>query len=249
MAPFDANLSNALDRVYSAFSIYPEPTDLEGSPYKDVAGMFRLLKAAPLRELTGDQIGPYAGSAILTVGDVAEYKYYLPRIVEQAVLMAPHMGTTPPIIAERLKRAAWRNWPEGEQNALKTVFYAAWSWTVEQHLGSGADASGWLCAIATLEEPILPVLSEWSARPSVNALLQAAWLATMVKYLLSEEDDLPYFWSFVKPADRSLVANWVTSQERTAAFREGIGSVDQDDRWYIEEALDVASSGSRESPV
>jgi hypothetical protein len=238
MPSFDARLNDAIEALYAAFAVYPAPRDLEGSKFKDVAGMFRALKAAPLRKLTGDQIGPYAGSALLTVGGVDDYKHYLPRIIEQAVLQAPYMGTDPAIIAERLKRAGWRSWPEREKTALRSVFEAAWSWSVEQHPESGAEASDWLCGIAALREPLLPVLNDWSARPSMHALLQAAWLGMMAKDLPScSEDELGY-WSYVTPEDRRLVVEWVTSAERIASFRARIDAVDAHDRWYVEKAID-----------
>lgn len=244
MPPFDENLNIALDALYSAFGTYPEPASLEGSPYKNVAGMFRSLRAAPLRELTGDQIGPYAGSALLTVGGLAEYKHYLPRIVEQAVLIAPHVGTDPPIIAERLKRASWRTWPQCEQVALRSVFHAAWSWAVEQPLETGVDASGWLCGIAALEEPVLPVLTDWGARSSTDALLHAASLGMTVENLLSKKEaDLAY-WSYVKPELRLLIAEWVTGQDRIKAFRAGLEAVGDDNRWYIEQALSIAQNSA-----
>jgi hypothetical protein len=65
-----------------------------------------------------------------------------------------HMGPDAPIVAERLKRAAWRTWPETEQLSIKSAFGAAWSWSVDQHPGARATAGDWLCGIAALEEPI-----------------------------------------------------------------------------------------------
>jgi hypothetical protein len=178
MVPFDANLREALERVYAAFAPYPAPARLEGAPHKDPAGMLRSLEAAPLRTLSDDQIAPYAGSALLTVGGVADYKHYLPRIIELGVRGSGQVGADAPIIAERLKRAAWRTWPEAEQVSVKSTFRAAWSWSVDQHPGFGASAEDWLCGIAALGEPIDPLLQEWSARASTEALLQSAWLAS-----------------------------------------------------------------------
>jgi hypothetical protein len=242
LPPFGPRLSEAIERLYLTFSAYPEPAGLEGSPYKDVAGMVRSLKAAPLRQLTGDQIGPYAGSAILTVGDVADYKHYLPRILEQAVLKAPHIGVDPPIIADRLKYAGWRDWREEEQAAITHVFVSAWSWAVDQHPGAGANASDWLCGICALEEPVLPILEDWSTRPSVESVLQAAWLRTM--FPAGPNEELAY-WSYVRPADRRRVLDWLLSPERIDAFKACWAKVDDFDRWDIEQALGVHQQDRR----
>ena len=245
MAPFDTNLSKALEGLYAAFAPYPEPIKLEGSSYENVTGMARSLKAAPLRLLSDDQIGPYAGSALLTVGSVADYKHYLPRIVELGVRGSEHMGAAAPIIAERLKRAAWRTWPEREQLSLKAAFRAAWSWSADQHPGCGASAEDWLCAIAALGEPVEPVLRDWSTRSSNEAVLQAAWVAMTARRLTSSsEDDLDY-WNYVSPSVRKTVADWVTGDEQLEAFLRAVYAVPEDDRWYIEQALEAAGFGQR----
>ena len=242
---YDDRLREALDGLYAAFSAYPAPTDLDGSPYKDAEGMLRALRAAPLRELSHDQIGPYAGSALLTVGGVAEYKHYLPRIIEHSVLDAPHMGTDPPIIAERLKRASWRTWRTREQEALRSVFLAAWSWAVEQPPSQTRDSSEWLCGIAALEEPVIPLLADWAARPSPNALLQAASLAMWVEAILTRtEEDLAY-WSYVKPEVRGVIAGWFTNEDRIKSFQVGLEDAAEDNRWPLEEALRVARGHPR----
>src|SRR5262249_5226325 len=88
----NAEVSRALNDAYELFSIYPRPRHLEASPVENADEMLRALTAAPLRQLTGEQIGPYSGSAILTVGDVNDYKHFLPRILEQAVRAPEWMG-------------------------------------------------------------------------------------------------------------------------------------------------------------
>jgi hypothetical protein len=245
MVPFDANLRDALEGLYAAFAPYPAPTTLEGSPYKDTVGMLRSLQAAPLRMLSDDQIGPYAGSALLTVGGVPDYKHYLPRIIELGMRGSGHMGADAPIIAERLKRAAWRTWPEAEQVSVRSAFRAAWSWSVEQHPDFGATAEDWLCGIAALGEPIERLLREWSARTSTQALLQSAWLAMPAARLMSSSDNDLAYWSYVSPATRKVVSDWVTGDERLAAFLHGLETVPEHDRWCIDRALETAGFRQR----
>ncbi len=245
MVPFDANLREALEALYDAFAAYPAPTQLEGSPYEDPARMLRSLQAAPLRVLSDNQIGPFAGSALLTVGGVADYKHYLPRIIELGVRGSGHMGTDAPIIAERLKRAAWRTWPEAEQSSVRSAFRAAWSWSVDQHPGFEATAEHWLCGIAALEEPIGPLLQEWSARTSTEALLQSAWLGMSAAHLKSSSDDDLAFWTYVSPSTRSVVSDWVTGGERLDAFLRGMEVVPEDDLWCIDQALEAAGFRQR----
>lgn len=238
--PFDSNLRDAVNRLYSVFSVYPAPTELAGSPYKDVAGMFRNLQSAPLEELSDDAIGPYAASAILTVGGVAEYKHYLPRIIEQGVLLSAHLGPEPEIIAGRLSYADWKLWPKEEQAAIRAAFHAAWSWAVDQDFASWVRASDWLCAIALLGEPIGPVLEEWSSRPSRRAVIQAAWLGVEVEHLTSDPAHSMGWWTKVAKSDQLLVVDWATNSDRAASFEAAVDLVGEDDRRHVERALKIA---------
>src|SRR5690348_4317961 len=117
MTPSPA-LSEAIEGAYAKFAAYGRPSKLETSPLRDPKAILATLTGAPLRELTGKQIGPYAGWALTTVGSVQDYKHFLPRILEQAVLAPEWMGTQPQVIAARLKRALWRGWPVSEQAAV-----------------------------------------------------------------------------------------------------------------------------------
>ncbi len=76
-------LQRLIDDCYDAFAPYPPPRSLHA--LRDPVAILATLTSAPLRELTGEQIGPYAGWAMTTVGDVTDYKHFLPRILEQAV--------------------------------------------------------------------------------------------------------------------------------------------------------------------
>ncbi len=148
--------------------------------------------------------------------------------------------------AERLKRALWTSWPEREQAALRSVFRAGWAWAVEQSPETGSNASDWLCGIAALEEQVLPVLLDWGARPSINALRQAAWLGLTIRNLISNAlDDLAY-WTYVKPEVRRSIVEWGTSRERIDALQAGLDAVGEDDRWYVEKALNIAQEVGRQ---
>ena len=78
-------LAAALQQAYQVFANLPRPAHLEAAPHRDGDRMLSSLTAAPLRELTGEQIGPYAGCAITTVGSERDYRHFLPRILELAV--------------------------------------------------------------------------------------------------------------------------------------------------------------------
>jgi hypothetical protein len=145
MKPND-ELARRLDDAYIVFSRYPQPSKLDASPLRDAKAILRTLTAAPLRELAGAQIGPYSGWAMTTVGTALDYKHFLPRILEEAVLTNEWMGTDPEVLAERLKMAEWHTWPEDEQAAVLRVFEAACQ--LEETLSAGGVS--WQKGLAVL---------------------------------------------------------------------------------------------------
>lgn len=46
-----------IDDCYAAFAPYPPPRNLHASPLRDPVAILETLTSAPLRELTGEQIG------------------------------------------------------------------------------------------------------------------------------------------------------------------------------------------------
>ena len=225
----------ALDGAYEAFANYPRPIRMEALPLRDPKKIIATLSSAPLRRLTGEQIGPYAGWALTTVGSISDYKHFLPRILEQAIRDPVWLGTEPPIIASRLKMAEWRTWPKSEQSAVVTVFQTAWHES-NQHHPYEADASEWLCGLAALEEDIQPLLREWTTRAKGNSLLQIASLARELPALVSLDPDEQIFWADVAPEVRARIVFWLVSAEVGAALASAARVV-EDDMWLIEQGV------------
>ena len=78
-------LQDVIDNCYASFAFYRLPRRLEAPAYRDPTAILATLSSAPLRELTGDQLGPYASWAMTTVGEVDDYRHFLPRILELAI--------------------------------------------------------------------------------------------------------------------------------------------------------------------
>ena len=54
-----------------------------------------------------------------TVGDAALYRYFLPRILQEAANGAPFIGYDAPTIGGKLDLAVWTKWTAREQDAVK----------------------------------------------------------------------------------------------------------------------------------
>jgi hypothetical protein len=229
-------LAAALQQAYQVFANLPRPAHLEAAPHRDGDRMLSSLTAAPLRELTGEQIGPYAGCAITTVGSERDYRHFLPRILELAVQEPVWIGAEPPVIAGRLKRADWETWPADQRDAGLLVFQEAFRWAMEAH-PNDADASNWLCGVATLNASVGELLAVWRHSRSPNAALQLASFATANFGALANDNIFGGYWDDVGAVPRRAIAEWLVSRATAEQLTAGLSTVAPDDRWSIEVAL------------
>ena len=175
MTEAEAKLHDAIERSYSAFECMPCPKRLIASPYRDADRILHILTSSPLRELGDEQIGPYCGWAITTVGDDRDYRYFLPRILELSVSNPAWLGMEPSNLARKLNLAHWRSWPSDQQASIVQFFYAAFLAELERHpYEGGIAAPEWFCGLVILGEQASRVMELWFASPSPNARLQMA---------------------------------------------------------------------------
>jgi hypothetical protein len=231
-------LCRALDRAYGQFAGYPRPLTLDISPYKDSTNILRVLSPVPLRELTGQQIGPYAGSALLTAGSIPDYKHFLPRILEEAVRDPVWVGVEPPIIATRLKRASWRAWPAGEISAIIELYVAALR-QVREMSPSYEQVETWVCGLAALDEDVVPELDAWIPPPSIDALLQLAQFTRSTPSIASQDADKQIYWAYVDGHLRSRIVDWLRAARIESILRGSFDALAPSDRWIVEQALEA----------
>jgi len=234
-------LRAALDDAYKAFADMPAPTHLDASPLRDAKKILRTLTARPLRELTNEEIGPYSGWAMTTVGNEQDYRHFLPRILELSVSDPAWIGSEPPVIASRLLRADWRHWPENQQHAVTVVFYAAFDLAIRSNPElAAASASDWLCGIARLGFPITDLLAGWRQSTTLESTLQLAWLVGFFDGL----ETIPPFWEEAPPLIRHEIHAWVIHPHSYDQLAKSVTKAPEEDRWPIERALRILSAST-----
>lgn len=142
-------LRAALDALYAVLAAYSRPTKWEVASGRPTS-LLQCLADTPLRELTYDALGSYSGWAMTTVGEPGHYKHFLPRIAELAVQGdCPYLGTSPPALADKIIYAGFARWPDLEQQAVRTVFRAAFEQAVTEHLTLPTLKNGFvlICAL------------------------------------------------------------------------------------------------------
>lgn len=77
-----AELNEAIERLYSTFGSYPLRDRIDSCPCCRGPQETRHLHTKTLRELSAEDHGLYAFRAMTTVGDVDDFRHFLPRILE-----------------------------------------------------------------------------------------------------------------------------------------------------------------------
>jgi hypothetical protein len=166
-------LAAAVDQLYVAFSGARRPSAIESCRCCLSADEERaLLAPVALRQVPTDVLRPYTFDVLLTVGDVADFRYFLPRILEIACTVgfgAPDLES----VMGRLTTARWLEWPAAELTAIRDVLASLWTTTLAA-FPSEPDVDTVLCAVGNAEEDLGPYLAEWIAgftRPAAAAHL------------------------------------------------------------------------------
>lgn len=160
----------AIERLYAVFAAYPAPRSLDASPLEDGEGMFRMLKSRPVSELSGDELGGYAFSALHTAGNDRDYRQFLPRILDLALRLNGRPGLSPAVIAGKLRHCGWRAWPPSEIECVEAFFASAWTFALSSP-PDFADAAEWLVGMAIGRMDVSSALTAWELAKS-----QWAWL-------------------------------------------------------------------------
>lgn len=166
-----------LDALYRVFRRYPLPDDTGLCPH--CRGDERLLRAAPLRELTQVQLSRYAFKALTTWGDVRVFKHFLPRLFELVVTGALRWPTAD-IVFGKLALAEWQRWPGREVEAVDAVLREWWRAGHEE-----PDIA--LRAMELAYGDVSPFLNELLHDRSEAALLRVAALVDVAPALRTRE--------------------------------------------------------------
>lgn len=78
-------LQKAIDELYRAFEVVEPPQQIVGCPCCFDEYEIQKLLETQLRHISPELMAPYASSALLTVGSISDYLYYLPRILEISI--------------------------------------------------------------------------------------------------------------------------------------------------------------------
>lgn len=155
------NFSSTVENLYQTFSHYKLKGNVNRCLHCVTKEDNQLLHGKALRELMPEDLEKYGRKAITTWGDVDDFRYFLPRLLE----FFPFVGTghlCPEIVFGKIRLGNWREWPLIEQKAIEDYFAALWHLTI-----SSIEPTPWtysediLCSIAQTTDDISPYLNRW----------------------------------------------------------------------------------------
>jgi hypothetical protein len=212
-------LERSIEDAYRVFARFSGPTSVHAAPGYDAAQILKDLTSAPLRELPSDRIGLYATRVLLLMDSDADYRYFLPRILELAAAHGSWVGFDPAVIAKNLAMSEWRSWREIEKKAVERVFFAAFE---EELLLQGA-LQDWIVGIALAEMGLQRALDIWLAAPLPNAMIQCADAFRVEAASLADKEFLvDGFWAQVPPEIRGRFTSWLTSGPVRRRLRDAL---------------------------
>jgi hypothetical protein len=112
-----------------------------------------------LRELSDDDVRGYVWDVLLTLGSLADFTFYLPRLLE---LMAhgEHRWDGAALTQRLHTWAHFDDWPAAQQQAVLEFFAAWWSSTLEAP-STGEYIEEVLCSTSGVITDLAPLLDEW----------------------------------------------------------------------------------------
>lgn len=158
------SLAHAIDALYATFAAVSKPAIIDGCECCWDAAQAEAILASPLRALTADCLSEYAASVFLTVGDVADFRYLLPRILEIGATTGFSWPDTE-VLLGKLKLAGWVDWSEHEQAAIQALLDAWFEKVLSEKPCECADRIWWhegdslLCGLAGAGLDLDPYLS------------------------------------------------------------------------------------------
>lgn len=124
-------LQSAIEGLYATFAPYPLRDDTNACPCCHRPEDEKLLHKRSLRELSTRDMELFATDALFVWGDVDDFRHFLPRIFELAV-MHGQAFVDQSIVFNKLHHGEWRYWAEVEQVAIESFFQALWTCILNQ---------------------------------------------------------------------------------------------------------------------
>lgn len=213
-------MDESINQIYLTFAKYGKPKEFPACECCLSVAEQRLLLEVKLRELGAAQLSGYAADVFLTVGSLADFKYFLPRILELSVKQE-FLWPDPEVVFGKLQLADWDSWPEQERNPILELMRNKFEAVIQNPGSYGSDIDQWVCALGRCVADVTPYL---------NPLLQPANEDKLLAFI--ESNPLAFtrnmldnpFWDSA-PANYQRVLAWLNQKQVKALLSERYGMI------------------------
>lgn len=214
-------MNDAIRSLYEAFAGARKPKHFPTCECCVSVQEMRGLLKGKLTELTGEELSGYVMGVFLTVGSLADFKYFLPRIIELALNDELSLFE-PEIVLSRLRLAGWDEWPEHERAAVLRVLNEKLSSLLSDEDSDSFVIDGWICALGCCVSDITPYLDQLLGSTHVFDFVESNFKARQERGELANP-----FWRGA-PENAARVLAWLNSAEVKRLLSEEYGMVFRD---------------------
>jgi len=193
-------LQKTVAHLYDVFSKYPFNPNISGCPCCIHEADKNQLHAKPLNELTDDDLSRYTHKAMTTWGDVDDYKYYLPRIIE--LICSPNSLLDFSATLYKLDYGKWKTWETEEINALRSFLNEWWVDQFLNHTISSIEMMDLYDFLKTIDFMVdLPLINFKD-----NSFKNYLYLMMDYQHILNNENE----YASLNKEDYAMFLSWIT---------------------------------------
>jgi hypothetical protein len=145
-----------LYRVFKPYGLKP----IVGCPCCTTTQDSDHFQGRSLHHLSPSELERLAFKAMTTMGDVDDFRHFLPRLFEILWNDGAVGGTDAEVLVSKLKVGKWLEWPAGQIDAVRAFLHTWWGHVCQEYPGT-ISASNAICAIARAEQYLAPYLTQW----------------------------------------------------------------------------------------
>lgn len=210
--------ATVIENLYDAFGDVPKPTRIEGclNGCCMTTEEGSQLLSQPIRKADPELIRLFANDAMMTVGDAASFKYYVPRVLELCAT-GENVILMPESYFKRMREAGYHAWRSNQQDAVVGFLLERANRLGEFHAHSNGrdmdasfDLESWLMATCFLGadcHDLLEVLDAPNGQETKRQLLYCHYESFTQRRMTGP------WWDDIIDSDQTAVLNWVISQD------------------------------------
>jgi hypothetical protein len=207
-------IKKCICELYETFSSYPKPLNIEGCECCNTKEDVDQILSKSLRNLEPPDIVHFCFSGLLTFGNVNDFKYLLPRILEIVATQLEELHVDVEIIFAKFKHAEWFKWQSNEIKAVRNFFFAFWRQRKSYYVNPDNNifsCDELLCSLGQCEDDLIQYLDCWVPAQNVEAIKNLSeFISENTESLISTKKLSNSFW-----LDRSFqmeqIIEWMLS--------------------------------------